>query len=201
MQPITSAVRERGGLAATRELLADGHGRRAISAAVQARDVIRVRQGWYASRDIHPLLIEAVRVGGAATCVTGLRLHGCWTVVTTELHVAVGSHASRLRSRRDKRVRLASLARPLVVSHWRDLEPGHMLLDPIDCLADLIACQPADLASAVADSVLHQMPQLAKQWRSFIDQAPAAHRGWLNDVDGVCESGTETLFWFRMRRH
>lgn len=201
MHPVARSVRERGGLAATHELLAAGHGPRAITAAVQARNVIRVRQGWYASRDIHPLLIEAARVGGAATCVSGLSLQGCWTVPTSTLHVAVSSHASRLRSRGDKRVRLASLRRPRVIVHWREVESGQLLLSPLECLTDAISCQPPDLASALADSLLHRIPQLKHDWTAFVNTAPATHRSWLQRVDGVCESGTETLFWFRMRHH
>ncbi len=44
-----------------------------------AGDIIRVRQGWYAPTDLNPLLLQASRVGGALTCLSGLSLQGCWT--------------------------------------------------------------------------------------------------------------------------
>ncbi|MFM9878349.1 MAG: endonuclease domain-containing protein [Rhodoglobus sp.] len=85
--------------------------------------------------------------------------------------------------------------------HWREQVERGLILPPLQCLVDVLACQPADLASAVADSLMHRMPQLAPDWPGFVSGAPAAHRWWLERVDGVCESGTETLFWFRMAPH
>lgn len=201
MHAVARFVRARGGLAPTHELLASGHSRQAIAVAVRGGDVIRARQGWYVSRDIHPLLVEAVRVGGVASCISGLALYGCWVPPGSDLHVAVGSHSSRLRSRQDRRQRLTSVSRPQVVIHWRESLAPTIVLPPLQCLSDVVSCQPPDLASAVADSLLHRMPQLTHDWPDFVAAAPAAHRWWLAAVDGVCESGTETVFWFRMAAH
>jgi very-short-patch-repair endonuclease len=198
MTTLEYSTRNRGGLAATFELYADGHSRPDIAEAVSLGSLIRVRQGWYCLPEVHPLLREAARVGGPATCSSGLRLQSIWTMPSPVLHVAVRPTASRLRSRRDKRVRLVDAAVPQVRIHWTD-EPRHrLLLTPIDCLADLIQCETPERVTAIADSVLHRHPLLIEPWLGLVRASPATLTPWLLRVDGVCESGTESIFWFRM---
>ena len=62
-----------------------------------------------------------------------------------------------------------------------------------------MTCQAADAVTAVADSVLFKRPELGDAWRELVCASPAAHRVYLEAVDGVCESGTESIFWFRVR--
>jgi very-short-patch-repair endonuclease len=212
MHPISRAITSRGGLAATFELRADGFTRAQLGAAVASREIVRVRHGWYVSRGIHPLLAQAARVGGRLTCVNGLALHGAWECPSEELHVAVPPHACRLRDRNDARTRLADEGNPLVRVHWRAEPPAsrlpstvgpiatRLLLDPIACLEHAIGCQPPEVVTAVADSLLRARPHLRVEWARLCERSPAAHRHFLRHVDGVCESGTESLFWFRMRR-
>jgi very-short-patch-repair endonuclease len=191
-------IRARGGLAATYELHADGHTREHIAAAVRAGSIERVRQGWYSGRDIHPLLREAARVGGPLTCVSALSLHGAWTPHDIDLHVAVPSNACRLRTRHDSRLRLVDAARPAVRAHWRSTIAQRLIQPPIECLIDLIDCQPAELVIAVADSTIRSHLLLRAEWEALVTSAPRSQRRWLARVDGICESGTESLWFTRM---
>lgn len=200
MNSVTSSIRRLGGLASTAELHKDGHPRTAIASAVRSRAIYRVRQGWYVTPDIAPEAREAARVGGRLSCVSGLRLHGCWAAPEPRLHVLVASNACRLRTRTDSRVRLVDAARPDVVVHWRDsISSARLLLDPLDCALDMIACQPAVFTAATCDSLLRVRPDLRSEWRALVASAPRRARRHLELVDGICESGTETMLWHRMQ--
>lgn len=199
MASIEQSVHDRGGLAATHELHSDGHSRSAIAGALSRGRLLRVRQGWYCLPSAHPHLREAARVGGLATCLTGLALHGAWTVATPILHIAVPANSCRLRTRTDKRERLTDAPNPLVRVHWNESGIDERLIrSPLDCLADLVRCEPPEMVTATADSALHRNPLLIEGWLELIASSPIHHRPWLSRIDGVCESGTESIFWFRM---
>ena len=202
MHSISRSIRRRGGLAATFELHHDGHGRAALTTAAASGEIIRVRQGWYATPEIDSTLLEAVRVGGRLTCLSALDYYGYWTYPTADLHVAVDAHACRLRSRRSKVTRLVDVDWPYTRVHWRDGHEGgdRFVLPPVACLADLVVCQKAEVVWAVAGSVLHLSPELAPAWHDLMRHSPVSKREQLAAVDGVCESGTESLFMFRMSR-
>ena len=196
MRSVASSVARHGDLAATFELHGDGHSRRDLVNAVAGHSVIRVRQGWYASSDIHPLLLRAVRVGGRLSCLSALDLQGAWSFPADLLHVTVGPNSCRLRTPHDMRLRLARG----VNIHWRESSAGsRFMLPPMECLIDVLACQQPDATTAVADSVLHTWPHLRSAFPRLLLRASAVDRQWLAHVDGLCESGTESLVWFRMR--
>ena len=200
MTTVAASIRRLGRLASTAELHAAGHPRSAIAGAVRSRSIYRVRQGWYVTPEVAPEAREAARVGGRVTCVSGLALHGCWTVPETALHVLVASNACRLRSRTDSRQRLVDSARPGVVVHWRDSHSlARLELDPIECALDMIACQPSVFTAATCDSLLRVHPGLRAAWRELVASAPGHARRHLELVDGICESGTETMLWHRMQ--
>ena len=201
MVSITESVRRRGGLAATFELYEDGHTRRGLASAVHSGSIVRVRQGWFALNGTHPILLEAVRVGGRLTGLSALELQGFWSYPTDDLHVAVHPHDARLRTRLDKTRRLADSPEPATCVHWREHAAGsRFMLAPVECLADVIACQTPDVVTAVADSVLFKRPRLVAEWNELVAGAAQCHRSYLAAVDGVCESGTESIFWFRTKK-
>lgn len=173
MKSVPESVNARGGLAATFELYADGHSRYDIAASVRMGLVVRVRQGWFARRDIHPTLRQAARVGGRLTCLSALDLHGAWSYPSDLLHVTVPSNSCRLRTPGDMRKRLSDASQPGVRVHWRDDGEGsRLLLTPLSCLADVIECQPPDVATATADSVLRVFPWLWPAWRDLLGGMP-----------------------------
>jgi very-short-patch-repair endonuclease len=194
------SIARRGGLAATHELAADGIARSDIDAHLRSGRIIRVRQGWYARREIHPEMLAAARVGGRLTCCSVLDLSGFWVARDPRLHVAVDRNDCQLRSPSDSRTRLSP--RDPVVVHWRTHStPSRLAVDPIGALADLCECAQPELVTASTDSVLHKRPGLRSSVIALARGTASLVSGALLAADGICESGIETLFWLRMRRH
>lgn len=192
-----SAVAQHGGLVATHELYVAGWTRNTLATEVQRGRLMRVRSGWFALPDLHPTIVRAARVGGPATCVTGLALHGAWVRHSSDVHVRVTANASRLRDPSDRQRRLTRGA----VVHWRPRRgTSRVLLDRLDCLDDMLDCQPAEFVAAAADSVLHEHPSLLNRWLQLALTAPKHLASALVRVDGVCESGIETIVWQRLGR-
>lgn len=198
---IPDSIRRRGGLAATHELRADGHGRSAITVALRSGSIVRVRQGWYAEAGRNVELLRAARVGGRATCSTALDLLGFWVVADDHLHVRVDPHATQLRHSRDKRRRL--VADPAKVRvHWngRVAHRSRLIVSPMDALRDYAQCAPAELVGASAESIAHQRPDLRAEIRRWASERRRGLRRVLEHVDGVSESGTEFLVRWRLLR-
>lgn len=57
------------------------------------------------------------------------------------------------------------------------------------------------MAAAVAGSLLREHPELRERWADFVATTAVAQCDWLRRVDWLCESGTESLLWFRMCRY
>ncbi len=202
MSDVIDIIDRHGGLAATHELLAAGFDRGGIRAELVAGRLQRVRQGWYSRRGIHADLLHAARVGGRLGCSSALRLRDVWVTYDGCLHVAVQPSACRLRSPGDAHRRLTP-TEP-VITHWTDGGGrSRLIVDDLSAIVQLSACVSPDHLAASADSLIHRRPQLRDAVTGLAQLAglvPEGHRHRLAQVDGVCESGTETLFWLRMRR-
>lgn len=197
MDAITHLTRMHGGLIATYELHAAGYGRASIRRAVEVGTLIRVRKGWYASPGLPTPILRAARVGGRITCLSAMSLHGIWAYPCTALHVAVSADASRLR-------RPTSIMRRLEVGddvrvHWRlPRSDARLILSPGDSLADLLRCQPPDIAATAVDSALHRGVVGPQEMERVFAGLSERRRALLHPHDGRCESGTETIVRVRM---
>lgn len=198
MASIDSSIRSHGGLAGTYELHSEGFTRGDLRRAVQHRLIIRVRQGWYTVPGVRPELIQAARVGGRLTCLSGIRLHGAWQYPTRSLHVSTAANSCRLREPTDKSKRL-SVNAPVRV-HWRDHEPAgsRLMLPPSECLRDLIHCQSPEVVMTAVDSALHNGLIHLNQWQQVLSLAPAETQLAMAEPEPRCESGTETLTRIRL---
>lgn len=195
-----ASIRRRGGLAATHELHDDGYGRAAISAALRAGAMVRVRQGWYAEPGRHPDVIRAARVGGRATCSTALSLLGFWVVGDRHLHVSVRPDATQLRHSRDKTRRLVTDPSKIRV-HWREsgaMQESRLIVPPMQALRDYAQCAPADLVGAAAESMAHADRSWLDAIHRFGEERRGRLRRVLSHVDGLSESGTEFLMRWRL---
>lgn len=191
---LTELAAERGGLIPTFRLRQSGVPARRIAALCHAGQLVRVRQGWYVLPGLPPPAVEAVRVGGQLTCHHALEAHGVWVVRDTRLHVAVNHDATQLRSTSDPSRRRERADARLRV-HWRRASTAtSAIVSPLDdALADYARCAPVEHLAAAVDSALHQ---------GHIGREHAlARRFAAYGIDGTCESGIETIFWLRMRRH
>lgn len=184
----------RGGLIATHELIEAGLGRRARQQLLDDGVLWRIRQGWFARPDVDSMTLRAVRVGGVLTCGHALRRQGLWALEHPELHVRVAGTDSRLRDERDSRRRRSAESTAIV--HWtrRPDETERLVATVSDALSDYRRCVPLDWYLAALDSALHRAPLERDALRRD------GHPVGVDGIDGVCESGTETMFWLAIRR-
>ncbi|MBX9472588.1 type IV toxin-antitoxin system AbiEi family antitoxin domain-containing protein [Microcella sp.] len=194
MRLLTELAAERGGLIPTYRLRQRGVSPRRIAALCHAGRLFRVRQGWYVLPGLPRSALEAVRVGGQLTCHHALEAHGVWVVRDARLHVAVDRDATQLRTAQDPTRRRDS-ADTQVRVHWRRASTATTaIVSPLEeALDDYTRCAPREHVAAAVDSALHlgMMSPGHRLAREFAGDG----------VIGVCESGIETLFWLRMRRH
>jgi very-short-patch-repair endonuclease len=114
--------------------------------------------------------------------------------------VTVPINSCRQRTPDNMRKRLGQSNPPKVRVHWReDDSPSRVLLSPLSCLTDVIECVPPEFAIASADSLLREYPELRRDWQAWVSTRPSSEQLWLALADGICESGTETVVWYRMR--
>ena len=73
------------------------------------------------------------------------------------------------------------------------------MVDPISALEDLRSCAVPAHVAASADSLLRQHPGHRNAIASLAGRMPSDYRRALLTADGVCESGTETIFWLAFR--
>jgi len=69
---VENALRKRGGIACTRELLADGLDPVLIRMAVDYGRIVRLRKGWFAVCDTPAEVVRAFQVGGSLACHSAL---------------------------------------------------------------------------------------------------------------------------------
>ena len=110
------------------------------------------------------------------------------------LHVAVDRDATQLRTSHDSRRRL-ELHDSRVRVHWRRASTATLaLVSPVEAaITDYARCASREHVAAALDSALHL--------GLVSGHHPVALRLRPLGVVGVCESGTETIFWLRMLRH
>ena len=184
-------------VAPTHELLALGWSGRQLSRAVHRGELIRVRQGWYATPDLATPLQEAFRVGGRLTCSQAGRLLGLSVRDTPRVHVAVPAHSSRLRRPDNAREPLGPHD---AVIHWvADRGRSRLIRDTVDVLADMAYCQPLELTVAAVDSALRLRLIDRGAWLRRCREMPRRLRRLLARVDRRAESITESLVRVRLQ--
>jgi very-short-patch-repair endonuclease len=199
---LKTVIASLGGLAATHQLHAAGWNKHALTAAVAAGTILRVRQGWYCLPSAPEPDQQAVRVGGRLSCTSGAERHGLLVRSSSKLHVAVTPNAARLRSRSDKTVRLATLRSPDVTVHWSDADASGsaFCLDVRDCLAEMALCQSPEWVVAAVDSALRLHKITMREWLEIVAELPGGLGTLLAEADILSESITESVTRFRLHR-
>ncbi|MEO6944139.1 MAG: DUF559 domain-containing protein [Lacisediminihabitans sp.] len=193
----------RGGVAATHELLCDGHTSHQLTAAVRAGTIIRVRQGHYACPAVSIPEIEAFRVGGRLTGLSGARHHGIWTPPNTQLDVTVRPDARALRSRSDKTVRLTAVKPTGVAVRWTDTGDSgtRTAVNAVACLRDIVRKQSPIVAFAAVESALFQGMISETGWKRELEFLTPHYRGALNRAGKLSESGGESMMKYHLILH
>ena len=198
MSRLLRNIRRRGGVAATHELLRDGHTSHELTRAVRAGTIIRARQGHYCAPEVGALEQQALRVGGRLAGLAAARSLGLWTPSAPRLEVEVPRHARALRSRTDATARLIPNHRRSVIVDWTDQRHNgtRTTLGIRACLTGIIRRQSPMVAFAIVESALHGRRLSRAEWRSLLLSVPATRRGRLDAATGASESGGESILKF-----
>jgi len=147
-------IRANGGALSYRELDAGGIPRSAVSAAVAAGVIERVRRGWFATTDAPRDVVRAARVGGAVTAASAARLDGIWLLGDPLLHVRVPSSTGRLRNPDASNEPLDRLQHRVCV-HYRSAPAVLGARDALPiALAEMLACAEPTAAIVAMDSAV-----------------------------------------------
>lgn len=192
-------VERLGGAIRTRELHALGWSRAGISRLLARRQLFRVRSGWFVRPGTARAVIHAVRVGGQLTGAHALTAHGIWCLRHDRIQVRVPLNACQMRTATHSRKRLSQHPDTRIAVHWTGsrvpaVGPRPVVAPLLDALHDYAKVAPRDLLLASIGDAIHQFPA---------DRDTLLSRFGISEwegVDGVCESGTETLFFVRMLR-
>ncbi len=145
MASIEAAVRANYGAIRVATLIARGHSRGLVRAAVRSGILRTVRVGWVAVPDADSAVLDAIRVGGRLTCLHGARRHGLGARAN-EVHAAAPVHAGRAKPNEG------------IVLHWRSgrwrdqAEPVEPLLAVLE---QIVRCGSPEDAVPTLHPALH----------------------------------------------
>jgi hypothetical protein len=184
-------------IATRRQLLRRGMSPADLTAVVRSGELLRVRRDRYALPGTERSILEAVRIGGVVACVSAAALHDIWVPDQLFTHVSMLREASRMRSPRDRFVRLAPDNRDGCELHWSPLIDADAArlhsVGRIDSLAQIIRCQPRMIAVAALDSALHQRLISRADLDRIFAALPARFAALRDEIDARCMSGIETI--------
>lgn len=179
----------------TEELRAAGFTIGSVRAAIERGHIERVIRGWYCDQGADRDAVRAMRLGGRATCVSSLRIHGAWSPPDAGLHIGFPSHAS------GRRAAIRGLP-PRAVTHWHPKEGGTGSAYPVApvelAVADLLTCQPPYYSIAVLDSLLHRRIVGRNRLESMILAGPRRTRFLADQLEPRSEEGIESVVRFRL---
>jgi very-short-patch-repair endonuclease len=203
MSIVAQWVESLGGFAQKQQLVRLGASDHALTDAVRRGSVRRARQGWYSTVPVRDPRFRAVRCGGRLTGLSAIRALGGWVLEREGvLHVSLPPNASRLRSPRNRRVRLRP-RRHAVHLHWDDAEllsrGESSIVSLHDALVRTVLDEELETAVAALDWALH----IGRVDRYDLDRVIRALPERLRDiqhwVDAACESLPESLARTRLR--
>lgn len=185
-------IAQRGGVAHSRDVLAEGFSRHDMACAVSCGALRRIRRSWLATGAADAAARTAAELGGRLTCVTRAARLGLWVPTS----VGDGPHVAVPHSR-------SHIARGVATVHWASgpvpVGPTSTQEPVLNMLFHVARCLPRIDALAVWESALrhrHVDPDILArtQWRSSRAAELAAQASVLSD------SGLETIFVDGMRR-
>lgn len=189
----------RGPVVTRADLFDAGYSPKRITRAVRAGALIRLRRDRYAVPGNVQALERAVRVGGRLTCVSLLATTSAFVrfrPVHTHVHIAETMSRLRTPTSAKKRLGRKEHGRHGVRLHWGALigEPvGLHAVSLADAVRAYVRCQsPLDVV-ATLDSILHQGILTVAEIDEAFAGLPARFRALRSRIDGLPESGTESL--------
>jgi very-short-patch-repair endonuclease len=203
MVHIAEVVSSLGGIAQKQQLVARGARDIDLTRAVRQGDLIRARQGWYATMPADSLAVRAVRVGGRLTGMSAVDAAGGWVLGNNPLHVSVPENGARLRQQFNRFARLDVANTRGVVIHWDAADLGERgtvaIVGMVDALHRVIRDEPLERAVAGLDWALHANVIDGFDLELLKLSVPAAARHVIDWTDSQCESLPESLARTRLR--
>lgn len=170
------------------ELAATGVGNALLRSRVRSGELTSLRHGWYATEGADPTVQEAVRRGGALSCVSVLRRSGVWVPKGYgRVHVRAARHHHEAKSGNFCRAH----GSPWPVSTAVD--------SPLDAMACAAECVSAEDWIILCDSVMNQRGWSVERLVSEMRPISCRARGLMEKCDGRSQSGTETAVRLRLR--
>lgn len=184
---IDNLLRTNHGVISTAQLVQIGLSTWDIHRLVTSDALSRLRPGWFAGPTAHQEVRRAVRLGGALTCISALKLHELWTPPFQDLHFRRSLH-------RQRKSHTPSPCRP----NGPEL-PVHRSVDPIGvALLAAARCRPTPDAVVLLDSALNLRKITEADLIELFTGQPACRRRLLTLIDAA-ESGIETYIRLRLR--
>jgi very-short-patch-repair endonuclease len=203
MALLSEIVDSLGGMAQKQQLVRRGAHDRDLTNAVRIGDVVRVRNGWYSTRDERSAELRAVRVGGRLTGISAVAARGGWVLDEHPLHVAIAQNAARLRTQHNRHRKLNVEAPGGVVLHWtprQQLSRGTAVsVGLVDALERVVLDEEFEVAIAALDWALHTQELDLVDFETLILRLPIERRGIRDWVDEKCESLPESITRTRLR--
>lgn len=182
------------GVYRTHQLRELGLGRYEIQRLHAVGDLVRLRRGWWATRQADQRVVRAVRAKAALTCASALHVHGVWVLDLSRLHVRHSKHFQQRGA--------APNPAPGEVKLCHVPGRPHASEDGIDDLAVALSAAAQCLAAAelviVLDSIMNLRLLTRTEMAGALAEAPARTRALIDRCDRA-ESGTETLVRLRLR--
>ena len=134
-----------GGAASARQLRTAGATQRELTTAVAAGELLRPRNGRYASPTAPSATLVALAAGARLCCVSAARSYGLWAGKDDRVHLAVPPNAGR-----------SGPPDSGIVRHWRRVSdhPEIWRVSFRDCLRTVVRCADEMTAVAVLDTAL-----------------------------------------------
>ncbi|MEO7121875.1 MAG: type IV toxin-antitoxin system AbiEi family antitoxin domain-containing protein [Lacisediminihabitans sp.] len=184
-------------IASRRQLLRLGMTPMELTDAVRSGQLLRARRDHYALPGTERVVLEAVRIGGLVSCLSAAELHGVWVPDQPFTHVAMAREASRMRSPRNRFVRLSTDNRDGCELHWSPLIDADAAslhsVGVLDSLIHIIRCQPRAIAVAALDSALYEGKISLTDLDRIFAAVPAKFAALRQNIDSRCMSGIETI--------
>ena len=183
-----------GMLARRSDLLALGHPRSRVSAAVQSGTVHVPRRGWIAAPGADPRALRAVQLGGKLGGASALAHRGIWVDNPPRLVVSTAPTASRLPDLRsgEHRVWLAERFAETTDAPWR--------VSVRDAILQYGLVAGRDEVIATMDSALFQRLLTWQEASGLLPLVREAARPGIRELDGLAMSGTESRMRVALRR-
>lgn len=198
----------------TRELKAQGVTDRQIRRSVQAGELIRLREGAFASAITPEACVAAGRARGRLACISELKRRGVFVLDHAVRHIHVPPTSSRLTTHgaAPRTGGATSAAEPARASGraerpgrihrsilHRAPHPNALSVEPFDAVVQAVQCQEPRAALATLDSAVHEGVLRADELDELFRALPSKHQALRPLVDGRAESGPETLMRLILR--